>query len=212
MKDAGHGPGRREPSSNWLEASSLPPTLHNLQADLSAQQTGIGPVVPQGARRQVKLVRRRLRAGGISILKPSRHCVRSANVVTSFARCSAPLLGSNASTRSSIRPGCPPRSWGASHSRGCEMSSITESYIVVDGIDGRAHYVPLARSVDVANLPMEGVVEVQRAANGRAADRTIAALADGGSTRRPRVRDQNRTNWRQSQGRCTHQQRRRSAH
>jgi Protein of unknown function (DUF3363) len=42
------------------------------------------------------------------------------------------------------------------------------------------HYVPLARSVDVADLPMEGIVEVQRAANGRAADRTIAALADGG--------------------------------
>src|SRR6266403_2659189 len=37
-------------------ASSLPPSLHNLQADLSAKQTGIGRVVPQGARRQVKLV------------------------------------------------------------------------------------------------------------------------------------------------------------
>ena len=42
--------------SNRLEARSLPPTLHNLQADLAAQQTGIGRVVPQGARRQVKLV------------------------------------------------------------------------------------------------------------------------------------------------------------
>jgi hypothetical protein len=52
--------------------------------------------------------------------------------------------------------------------------------IVVDGIDGRAHYMPLARSAHVADLPMEGIVEVQRAANGRAADRTIAALADGG--------------------------------
>src|SRR6185295_17241265 len=36
--------------------SSLPPTLHNLQADLSAQQTGIGRVVAHRARRQVKLV------------------------------------------------------------------------------------------------------------------------------------------------------------
>jgi hypothetical protein len=37
-------------------ARLLPPTFHNLQADLSAQQTGIGWVIPQGARRQVKLV------------------------------------------------------------------------------------------------------------------------------------------------------------
>jgi type IV secretory pathway VirD2 relaxase len=53
-------------------------------------------------------------------------------------------------------------------------------YIVVDGVDGRAHYVPLARSVDIANLPMEGIVEVRGAADGRAADRTIATLAEGG--------------------------------
>lgn len=30
--------------------------LHNLQADLSPKRTGIGRVVPQDARRQVKLV------------------------------------------------------------------------------------------------------------------------------------------------------------
>ena len=36
--------------------SSLPPTFHNLQADLSAQQTGIGRVVPESARSQVELV------------------------------------------------------------------------------------------------------------------------------------------------------------
>jgi type IV secretory pathway VirD2 relaxase len=53
-------------------------------------------------------------------------------------------------------------------------------YVVVDGVDGRAHYVPLARSVDIADLPMEGIVEVRGAAKARAADRTIAALADGG--------------------------------
>jgi len=57
MNDVGHrGRGRRESWSVWLEASSLPPTFHNLQADLSPKQTGIGRVVPQGARRQVKLV------------------------------------------------------------------------------------------------------------------------------------------------------------
>jgi Protein of unknown function (DUF3363) len=71
--------------------------------------------------------------------------------------------------------------------KGLRDELYDRGYIVVDGIDGRAHYVPLARSVDVADLPMEGIVEVQRAANGRAADRTIAALADGGSIRRPSI-------------------------
>src|SRR6266436_7006745 len=49
---------RRAPRTmvGLARASSLPPALHNLQADLSAQQTGIGRVVPQGARRQVKPV------------------------------------------------------------------------------------------------------------------------------------------------------------
>jgi type IV secretory pathway VirD2 relaxase len=32
-------------------------------------------------------------------------------------------------------------------------------YIVVEGLDGRAHYVPLARSVDIADLPTDGIVE-----------------------------------------------------
>jgi hypothetical protein len=54
------------------------------------------------------------------------------------------------------------------------------TYVVIDGIDGRAHYVPLARSVDIADLPMGGVVEVRGAGNARAADCTIAAVAEGG--------------------------------
>jgi type IV secretory pathway VirD2 relaxase len=53
-------------------------------------------------------------------------------------------------------------------------------YVVVDGVDGRAYYVPLACSVDIADLPMDGIVEVRGTASARAADRTIAALADGG--------------------------------
>src|SRR5262245_37263989 len=58
QEDKGH---RGRPSSDWLEAGLVPPTLHSLQADLSAQQTCIGRVVPQGARihaarRQLELV------------------------------------------------------------------------------------------------------------------------------------------------------------
>jgi type IV secretory pathway VirD2 relaxase len=64
--------------------------------------------------------------------------------------------------------------------KGLRDELYDRGYIVVDGVDGRAHYVPLARSVDIADLPTEGIVEVQGAADGRAADRTIAALAEGG--------------------------------
>ena len=53
-------------------------------------------------------------------------------------------------------------------------------YIVVDGIDGRAHYVPLARSVDIADLSLESIVEVRGTATARAADRTIVSVADRG--------------------------------
>jgi hypothetical protein len=53
-------------------------------------------------------------------------------------------------------------------------------YIVVDALDGRAHYVPLARSVDIADLPTGGFVVVRGTGDPRTADRTIAALADRG--------------------------------
>src|SRR2546421_11831151 len=56
MNDVGHDPGAPRTMVGLARASSLPPALHNLQADLSAKQTGIGRVVPQGARRQVKPV------------------------------------------------------------------------------------------------------------------------------------------------------------
>jgi type IV secretory pathway VirD2 relaxase len=64
--------------------------------------------------------------------------------------------------------------------KGLRDELYDRGYIVVDGVDGRAHYVPLARSVDIADLPMEGIVEIRGAPDGRAADRTIAALAEGG--------------------------------
>lgn len=65
-------------------------------------------------------------------------------------------------------------------SKGLADELYDRGYIVVDGIDGRAHYVPLARSVDLADLPLEGIVEVRGASLTRAADRAIASVADGG--------------------------------
>ena len=53
------------------------------------------------------------------------------------------------------------------------------AYLVVDGIDGRAHYVPLSVSADLEALPIGGIVQT-RAAVERGADRTIASLAVDG--------------------------------
>ena len=55
-------------------------------------------------------------------------------------------------------------------------------FLVVDGVDGRAHYVALAPGADLASYPTGGIVEVRGASREpRPADRTIAAQvgADG---------------------------------
>ena len=52
-------------------------------------------------------------------------------------------------------------------------------YVVIDGIDGRAHYVRLPEATDLSELPLGGIAEVGRAPD-RVADRNIAALAKDG--------------------------------
>ncbi len=53
-------------------------------------------------------------------------------------------------------------------------------YLVVDGIDGRAHYVALPAGTELGQFPAGAVVEARGAAEGRAVDKTIAGLAEGG--------------------------------
>ena len=53
-------------------------------------------------------------------------------------------------------------------------------YVMIDGADGRVHYVVLNPKQDMDDLPMGAVVEVRPAAAGlRPADRTIAEVARG---------------------------------
>lgn len=47
-------------------------------------------------------------------------------------------------------------------------------YLVVDGVDGRAHYVRLSVGTDLAELPVGGIVEVKTGGGERAVDRNIA--------------------------------------
>ena len=53
-------------------------------------------------------------------------------------------------------------------------------YLVLDGIDGKAHYVALPARTELEQYPMGAVVEVKGSADIRAADKTIAALASNG--------------------------------
>src|SRR5690606_41551004 len=53
-------------------------------------------------------------------------------------------------------------------------------YLVDDGLDGKAHYVSLSASDELANYPTGSVVSVRGSAKIRETDRTIAALAGDG--------------------------------
>ena len=53
-------------------------------------------------------------------------------------------------------------------------------YLVVDGTDGKAHYVALPPRTGLEQYPMGAVVEVQGSADIRTTDKTIAALASNG--------------------------------
>jgi type IV secretory pathway VirD2 relaxase len=54
-----------------------------------------------------------------------------------------------------------------------------KGYVIVDGIDGRAHYAAVAAEVDLAHLPKGAIVEI-RGTGTRAADQAIAATAQDG--------------------------------
>ena len=59
-------------------------------------------------------------------------------------------------------------------------------YLVIDGVDGKAHYVELTVRDELANYPTGAVVEVRGSAEVRAADKNIAALASDGLYRTDR--------------------------
>src|SRR5690606_35731596 len=55
-----------------------------------------------------------------------------------------------------------------------------KGYLIVDGTDGKAHYVALPPRLELEQYPTGAVVEVKGAADVRAADRNIAVLAVDG--------------------------------
>ena len=53
-------------------------------------------------------------------------------------------------------------------------------YLVVDGIDGRAHYLKLPSGADLSALPVGSIVEARPPGRERTVDRTIAAVVQDG--------------------------------
>lgn len=53
-------------------------------------------------------------------------------------------------------------------------------YLVVDGIDGRAHYLKLPAGTDLAELPVHGIVEARPSGQEKPVDRQIATVARDG--------------------------------
>ncbi|WP_343577821.1 relaxase/mobilization nuclease and DUF3363 domain-containing protein [Pseudomonas sp.] len=53
-------------------------------------------------------------------------------------------------------------------------------YLVVDGLDGKAHYLSLPARTELADYPIGAVVETRTMSEPRAVDRSIASLAAGG--------------------------------
>lgn len=53
-------------------------------------------------------------------------------------------------------------------------------YLVVDGLDGKAHYLALPTRAELANYPIGGLVETRSLSEPRAVDRSITALAADG--------------------------------
>ena len=64
--------------------------------------------------------------------------------------------------------------------KGLSDELYDKGYLIVDGTDGKAHYVALPPRAELEQYPTGAVVEVKGAADVRAADRNIAALAVNG--------------------------------
>lgn len=65
-------------------------------------------------------------------------------------------------------------------SKGLADELNDRAYLVVDGVDGRAHYLKLPAGADLAQLPLGGIVEVKPAGQEKAVDRNILAASKDG--------------------------------
>ena len=80
-----------------------------------------------------------------------------------------------------FQPGAESRSVvGRVAGKGLADELYDKGYLVVDGIDGKAHYVALPAKTELAQYPVGTIVEARGSAEFRAADKNIVALAVDG--------------------------------
>jgi hypothetical protein len=72
------------------------------------------------------------------------------------------------------------RVMGRVAAKGLADELYDRGYLVIDGVDGKAHYVALPARAELEHYPTGAVVEARGLAKVRPADRTIAALAVDG--------------------------------
>ncbi|WP_175252943.1 relaxase/mobilization nuclease and DUF3363 domain-containing protein [Pseudomonas sp. BMW13] len=65
-------------------------------------------------------------------------------------------------------------------SKGLADELNDRGYLVVDGLDGKAHYLALPTRAELADYPIGGLVETRSLSKPRAVDRSIASLAADG--------------------------------
>ena len=70
--------------------------------------------------------------------------------------------------------------------KGLAEELYDRGFLVVDGTDGKAHYIALPTNADLAQYPIGGIVEVRDAASQREIDRSIAAQSVEGIYRTQR--------------------------
>jgi type IV secretory pathway VirD2 relaxase len=87
-------------------------------------------------------------------------------------------LGRSAGDYAIADPARPGRIVGRVVEKGLADELAERPYLIVDGIDGRAHYLRLGAMAEIEDLPTGGIVEIRpAAAAARPSDRTIAAIA-----------------------------------
>lgn len=79
-----------------------------------------------------------------------------------------------------FEPGDDGRIIGRVAAKGLADELHDRGYLVIDGTDGKAHYVALNAHDELANYPTGAVVEVKSSAEVRVADKNIAELASDG--------------------------------
>lgn len=73
-----------------------------------------------------------------------------------------------------------PRVVGRIVAKGLADELRDRGYLVVDGLDGKAHYLALPARAELADYPIGGVVETRSLSEPRAVDRSIVSVASDG--------------------------------